>query len=205
MALQAQTTEQQGRQPPGCPLQSLPAEGPGVCVPQGPRVRTGPCSGLGEGRTVTWGLGEEPSTGREGQRAGSPMGGLHGRDSLTASWTSSTQGSELQDEDWASPPPPPSSVGDRGCVPTPLHPQTGDGRPSRPCGWHSRLRRVVGAPATSLALGQRQALHEASRPEGRPWRPQTHTWLPQETWALPVKHGPTRTAPPHPGAPDRGG
>ena len=45
-----------GEAAPGCPL-SLPAEGPpGGCAPQGPLVCTGPCSGLGEGRTVTGAL-----------------------------------------------------------------------------------------------------------------------------------------------------
>ena len=81
-----------GEAAPGCPL-SLPAEGPsGGCAPQGPLVRTGPCSGLGEGRNSHRGLGEEPRNGREGQPGQGPMGGLLGRDSLTASWTNSDTG-----------------------------------------------------------------------------------------------------------------
>lgn len=66
-----------------------------VCL-RDPQVRTGPLFWAGEGRTVTWGLGEEPKHWQGRAAAGQePMGGLHGRDSPTASWTNSTQGSEL--------------------------------------------------------------------------------------------------------------
>lgn len=59
-------------------------------------------------------------------------------------------------------------------------------------------------PRAWQALGQRQALREASRPEGRPRGPQTHTWLPPGNLGPSNQTWPACTAPPHPGLRQQG-